>query len=385
MSEPVPPVSSHPPSRWDHLVAVGFVLVLMLPGLALVAGVRPPALENQADAGLPRLDLGALSEPKTYKAIDDYVARRLPGRDVALGAYAALDYGVLRGSTDPDVVVGRGDWLFFVGELAPTCPVNAAALMTQLDTLAVQAKQTGVKVRFAIAPDKHAIYPEQVLNDPPRSQACTDAMRAEVRAGMAARPQIAVDLWAAVLAERTRTDQPLYYNQDSHWTPTGAMPAIEALVDALAPGVWDPAEVTIDGKSRYPMELARLMGQPRDGITPRYVVRPTVTVAETVLPLPVSIHLGSARDIKIHTTSGSTEIVPGTTLVVYDSFLNINRRRIVPWFERTIWVHGDDLRAHPEIAQYLPPIDSIVLVRAERGAYLTDIAELLRPVLDRQP
>ena len=37
-------------------------------------------------------------------------------------------------------------------------------------------------------------------------------------------------------------------------------------------------------------------------------------------------------------------VVPGTTLVVYDSFFNINRQRITPWFERTVWVHAGDLR-----------------------------------------
>lgn len=375
MSDPI----RHPSSRWDRLVALGFVLVLAVPGIATIAGLRPPELENRAEGALPRLDLDSLAQPETYKAIDDYVARNLPARDVAVGAYATLDYEALGGSTDPEVVVGRDDWLFFIGELQPECAINAAALMGQLDAVADQAERTGIEVRFAIAPDKHSIYPEKVREDPPRPEACTDAMRADVRAGMAARPAIAVDLWSVVLAERERTDTPLYYTQDSHWTPTGAMPAIATIVESLAPGVWDPAEITIDGNTRYPMELARLMGKPSDGVTPRYVVRPTVVVEDGVVPTPVD--LGNARDIGMFTSLGTTKVVPGTTLVVYDSFFNINRRRIVPWFERTVWVHAGDLRDHPEIADHLPAIDTIVVVRAERGAYTTDLEELLRPIL----
>ena len=376
MPTPVRP----PTSRWDRLVAVAFVAALAIPGLALIAGIRPPELENRAAGALPTLDAQSLTEPGTYQAIDDYVTRNLPARDVAVDAYATLDYGILGGSTDPDVVLGHDDWLFFAGELMPVCAVTPEALIRALDAVAAQAEATNVQFRFGIAPDKHAIYPEQVRTDPPIPEACTDAARDEVRAAMAARPGIAVDMWTAVLAERARSETPLYFTQDSHWTPDGAMPAIAALVESLAPGVWDPTEIVADGTSRYPMELARLMGKPRDAIVPRYVVRPSVTVEEGVVP--TAVDLGNARDIFDYTTSGTADVVPGTTLIVYDSFFNINRQRIAPWFERSVWVHAGDLRDHPEIADILPPLDSVVLERVERGAYDTDMEQLLRPILE---
>ncbi len=97
--------------------------------------------------------------------------------------------------------------------------------------------------------------------------------------------------------------------------------------------------------------------------------------------LPTSADLGNARDVSVYTTSGSSRVVPGTTLVVYDSFFNIHRRHIVPWFERTIWVHAGDLRLVPEVVDALPAIDTVVLERVERGAYDYDIEQLLRPVL----
>jgi hypothetical protein len=375
------PTPTRPPSsRWDRVVAVAFVAALAVPGLALIAGIRPPELENRAAGALPTLDAQSLTEPGTYQAIDDYVTRNLPARDVAVDAYATLDYGLLGGSTDPDVVLGHDDWLFFAGELMPACVVTPEALIRALDAVAAQAEAANVQFRFGIAPDKHAIYPEKVRTEPPIPEACTDAARDEVRAAMAARPGVAVDMWSAVLAARDRSASPLYFSQDSHWTPDGAMPAIAALVESLAPGVWDASEIIADGTSRYPMELARLMGKPRDAIVPRYVVRPSVTVEESVVP--TTVDLGNARDIFDYTTSGTADVVPGTTLIVYDSFFNINRQRIAPWFERTVWVHAGDLRDHPEIADILPPLDSIVLARVERGAYDTDMEQLLRPVLE---
>jgi SGNH hydrolase-like domain, acetyltransferase AlgX len=377
----MPDQSRLPTSRWDRLVAVAFVASLAVPGLALIAGIRPPELENRAEAALPTVDAESLTEPGTYQAIDDYVTRNLPARDVAVDAYATLDYGLLGGSTDPDVVLGRDDWLFFAGELMPTCVVTPEALIRALDAVAARAEVANMQFRFGIAPDKHAIYPEQVRTDPPMPEACTDAARDEVRAAMAARPDVTVDMWSAVLAERDRSKAPLYFSQDSHWTPHGAMPAIAALVESLAPGVWDPAQITVDGTSRYPMELARLIGKPRDAIVPRYVVRPSVAVEESVLP--TTVELGNAREILVFTTSGTADVVPGTTLVVYDSFLNINRRRIAPWFQRTVWVHAGDLRDHPEIVDIMPTIDTIVLVRVERGAYEMDMEQLLQPVIDQ--
>jgi hypothetical protein len=365
---------------WDRIVAFVFVAALAAPGLALLAGVRPPELENREEAALPGLSLEGLMEPSTYQAVDDYVARSLPARDVAVGAYATLDYEVLGGSTDPDVVVGVGDWLFFAGELRPNCAVTATELMTQLDAVAARAEAAGLRFRFGIAPDKHVVYPERLRHDPPMPVACTDAMRAEVRAGMAARPGSTVDFWTAVLAARDQTSEPLYFDQDSHWTPAGAMAAIRALVDSLEPDVWDPSEITTDGTSRFPMELARLMGKPRDAIIPRYVIRPTVEVVESVIP--TTVDLGNARDLLVFETRGADRVVPGTTLLVYDSFFNINRRRIAPWFERTIWVHAGDLRLHPGLVDVLPAFDTIVLERVERGAYETGVEELLRPVLD---
>ena len=376
MPDPLP----RPANRWDRLVALAFVAALTIPGIALLAGVRPPELENRAEAAFPTLSLESLIEPSTYKAIDDYVARSLPARDVAVGAYATLDYEVLGGSTDPDVVVGVGDWLFFVGELRPTCAVTAGDLLAQWDAVTAAAERAGIRVRFGIAPDKHAIYPERLRPEPRMPVACTDAMRAEVRAGMAARPDSTVDFWTAVMAERERSKTPIYFNQDSHWTPTGAMPAIKALVESLEPGVWDDDEITIDGTSRFPMELARLMGKPRDGIVPRYVVRPTVKVKQTAIA--TTVELGNARDLMVFVTSGSKRVVPGTTLVVYDSFFNINRQRMAPWFERTVWVHAGDLRDHPELVEALPAFDTIVLERVERGAYDTNLERLFRPVLD---
>ena len=235
--------------------------------------------------------------------------------------------------------------------------------------------------RFVIAPDKHVIHPERWRPGDPIPTPCTDTRRDAMRAGMAERPTSTVDLWAPVEAARAAHPEPIYFSQDSHWTPTGALPAIEALVESIAPGTWDASEITVDGTSRFPMELARLMGIPRSAVVPAYVVRPSMKVTRTTVP--TAVHLTNAPDITSYAVTGDGALVPGTTLVVYDSFFNISRPRMVPWFEHTIWVHASDLRDHPELVKDLPTVDRVVVERVERSAYNLDLTRLLAPLTQR--
>ena len=368
-------------TRLERGIAILFVVVCLLPGLALIAGVRPKNLENAAPAAMPTVAPDRLLDSHTYAEIDAFISDNLPGRDRALRTYGELDYGLLGGSASRQVIVGRDDWLFFDGELRPTCRATAAEMLADLDSTAAAAERVGMELRFVVAPDKHGIHPEKVMDDPPWPVPCTDLERPAMRAGFAERPNAAVDLWGPVEAARDAANEPMYFTKDSHWTPTGALAAIEALVESLAPGVWDPTDIGIDGTSTYPMELARLMGVPEDAIVPAYVVRPGVDIEQSTLETDVDMEHAPSID-QYHVT-GTDRLVPGTTLVIYDSFFNISRPRITPWFEHTVWVQLEDLRDQPELVETLPPIDRIIVERVERSAYNLDLPALLAPVFER--
>ena len=369
-------------TRLERVIAILFVIVCLVPGAALIIGIRPLDLDNAAPAAMPTIAPDALLDSHTYADIDAFITDNLPGRDRAVRTYGELDYGLLGGSASRQVLVGRGDWLFFEGELRPTCRETAAAMLADLDVAAAAAADVGLDLRFVVAPDKHSIHPEMVATDPPLPTPCTDRERPSLRAGFADRPGAAVDLWRPIEAARDAASEPMYFTKDSHWTPTGALPAIEALVESLAPGVWDASEIGVDGTSRYPMELARLMGVPEDAVVPAYVIRPDVDVERSALETDVALEHAASID-QYHAT-GTDRLVPGTTLVIYDSFFNINRPRITPWFEHTVWVQLEDLRDHPELAQDLPPIDRVIVERVERSVYNLDLPALLEPIIERE-
>lgn len=367
----------------DRLVAIGFVLVLAVPALALVAGARPAFTENRRPAAFPAVAAEGLVTGKFFAALDRFLADNLPWRDRAVGAYAGVDHELLGGSTNPDVIIGRDDWLFYIRELRPACRSSASEVLAQIDQLAAAAAGRGQQFRFQVAPDKHAAYPDRLPPEISPGQPCTDRQRAGMQAGMAQRPTVAIDAWGPILAER-RADPAAqhYWREDSHWTAAGAMPAIEALVESLAPGTWDPAAVMTDGIQKSPGELATLLGQTAVETAPRTVVRRGGTLDRGALT--TRARLTNAREIP-HYRVGGVPVVPGRTLMVYDSFLGNVQTRVAPWFEESVWVHWQDLLEHPELVADLPDFDTIVVSRAERGTYETDFIRLLQPVLPATP
>jgi SGNH hydrolase-like domain, acetyltransferase AlgX len=372
--------SRRPPDLIDRIVSIGFVVALIVPGIALAAGIRPVDLEGRPRATLPPLDARSLGEPSTYAAIDRWIADRFPGRNEAVGAHAAIDYGVLGGSTTPNVIVGRDGWLFTRTELEPVCDFTADQVLAALDRKAAALAGRGMDLRLVVPPDKHAIYADQVIAGSGLGEACSDERRAAMRTGMAARPDHAIELWTRIAARRAADPAtPLYFKQDTHWTPLGAMIATKALVESLASDVWDDDQMPIEGIAAYDTDLSRLIGLPKKERVPRLVVRPGVKVERSTVS--TSVDLKSARDIGHYQVDRSAKAVEGRTLIIYDSYFRTNEKRIAPWFRDSVWVHADDLKRSPELVDDLPRFDHVVVERVERSVYDIDLDALLAPVI----
>ena len=380
MKDPVPARRLRRPGSWlDLLVSVGFVLGLFVPGVALAAGYRPAGIENRDPAAAPRIGVDSVADGTFFAALDRFVTDNFPLRTQFVAVQAAIDFRVLGGTTNPDVMRGTDDWLFLTGELQPRCDFDVDTLLARVDEAAAALERVGKPFRYVVVPDKHSIYPERVL---PGSAAgsCTDAGRERLRAGLLARPDIAVELWTGLLAEKARDPGvPLYYVQDAHWTTLGATVGIRALVESLAPGTWDDAEVVVGGDQRHSSDLARLIGLPRIEVVLRVQMRPGVTADKRIIDPGVDI--SNSRDIPWFTVRTDRPLVPGRTLFVYDSFFATQMSSIVPWFEESIWVHEGDLFNLPEIATVLPEFDTVVFQRIERSALFTDPASDLRTII----
>jgi hypothetical protein len=387
---PTPGLTAHLPEpaqdrRWrllDRLVVVGFCLGLVVPGLLLAVGRRSAEIENRPLRQLPAFSVGGLLDPAWYTQIDRALTDNDPVRPTAVRLRGEA-YWRLGGTGNPAVVKGRGNWLFSREEIAPVCNRSAADITADLDQIRSEFQAAGQDFRFVLAPDKHAIYPDQLDPDMPYPPACTDARRPDLSAALDARSAWAVNGWAELGRERTANPDgpPLYYLQDSHWTPTGALPAIRALVRSFGPDLWRDADVVSGRRRQSVMDLARQVGLARRESVPAPQIRPSVEITRTEVDLPFKAR--GARAVYRFTASGDATLIPGRTVIVYESFFGLQMAAIAPFFADSTWIHLNDLSSHPEIAQLIGRADRVIFERVERGLYTTKILSLLRPLVSR--
>jgi hypothetical protein len=376
-----PPTAVRARRGRDLAVVAIFMAVLCVPGAAMLAGVRPPLIENRTASTLPPVSVEAMADPAFYLEVDQVVDDAFPLRAAAVASRALIDYRVLGGSTNPEVVVGRSGWLYLAGEVFPRCLWEADEVLATWDGLAAEFREQGIEVRFVVAPDKRTAYPQMLPSAVDGRATCTDTERPAMQAGLAERPDWTADLWDPVLDAIPPGDLHRYYRLDSHWTPEGAEPAIRAMVESIQPGLWDPAPPARVGEADHVGDLSALLGLPERERAPIYD-RPGISVAKA--EIPVSIKRGSVRPVERYSASGSGDVVPGTTLIVYDSFMRIIMDDVAPWFEDSVWLHVDDLSRHGELAAQMPAFDRLIIERGERLAYLTAYEPVLRDLLERR-
>lgn len=362
--------------RLDRLTILAFVVLLPLPALMMLGGARSKPIENRPLHAPLAVSVEGLGDPAWYAALDRAIGDRVAfrARAVAIRGRAVMALG---GSPNPEVVRGTGDWLFSAEELFPTCNFTANEIATQLDAARAAFAAAGKPFYFVLAPDKRVIYPDRRRPDDGLGPACTDRERPALSAALDDRAAWATNGWTALAAAREAggSAEPLYFEQDTHWTPTGAMVAIRGLIMSIDPSLWSDADVVTDGTKPYLPDLARLVGIRRVEHVIEPTVRPGMTVSRTQLPVPVEIE--NARGVFRYTATGDRPTVPGRTAIVYDSFFGINRSRIAPFFEESVWIHQGDLYNHPELGAAAGPFDRVILERAERGVYLQDLEKQL--------
>lgn len=381
LSGHLPPPS--PSARWrllDRLVVVLFCLGLLVPAALMVARIRPAAIENRPLLEPPSLAVGSLLDTSWYAAMDRFLADNVAVRPLAVRIRGEA-YWRLGGTGNPAVVRGVGPWVFTREELDPDCEMAPTDIASALDRADAALAAAGQDFRFLVAPDKHAIYPDKLDPAGPYGPACSDLRRPEMEAALVARPAFTIDGWSAVRAERAaHPDGPLlYYTEDTHWTTSGAIPVIRDLVRSLGPDLWRDDDVVSTRSRRVAMDLARQMGLRRSESVPVIAVRPTMQVVRTAIDLPLGTK--NARDVYRITATGDRPVVPGRTIVVYDSFFGLNMLAVGPFFAESIWIHIGDLQNHPELAGLIGRADRVILERVERGLYSTSIDELLRPLV----
>ena len=211
--------------RTARVIVLAFVAVTGAPLLAGVAGIAREKPQAEVSDGSP--------SHSARRWLDEY-DQRFAFRAALIHRYALTSFA-LGMSPSPTVLEGRDGWLYYADDSAlddyiSADPMSQEELDAWRDSI-VQTRDTlralGIAYVFAVAPDKHVIYPEHMptsirrLRQEYRLQELTDYLRRTTDVAV-------VDLRQPLLEAKAR--EQVYFRTDTHWDEAGAYVAYRELL-----------------------------------------------------------------------------------------------------------------------------------------------------------
>jgi hypothetical protein len=259
-----------------RFISIVFVCLTALPFAATIGGVdgADPGAENREMAPFPARP-GNWGSLGTYgddlgRWFDDHFAFR--SRLVRWHGEARLFW--MGASPSTSVIVGRDGWLFYADDSATEDYISATPFTPgELDEWRRTLEHTRTALAahdtafvFAVAPDKHGVYPEYMPSSlkraglPPRSQQLIDdlAARSEVRS---------IDLLPVLLEAKAR--ERVYHLTDTHWNARGAFAAYQRIITEVhrqvpaVPAAWLRSDFTERTRRVDGLDLAGMIGLTR--------------------------------------------------------------------------------------------------------------------------
>lgn len=255
--------------------------------------------------------------------------------------HAILKVRGLHTSSNPEVLLGKNDWLFLDSERVlefhrhtqPFTKDQLSAWIQTLESRQSYLSEKGIAYAFIVTPNKHSIYPEQL----PESVAAgspetrTDQLKNALNARISG-----IDFIDVRSALRQKSaNPPLFYRSDTHWNAAGAWFASVAVADQLG-RLLAPLDTPFTYNKIGGGDLARMLGLAASWTDldpwPEHWTSPLVD------------ELGRALVWKTQDVEGRNRVVAinpkgiGTALVFRDSF----GEALIPWismlFHRTVWL-----------------------------------------------
>ncbi len=312
------------------VVAAATAMLLFAPGVAWVAGARGRPADNTAPVAFSGFDPGWSS----LSAFGKYLGDRLPLRAPAIRSDGWIDEHVFRedpafgGSASPEVMRGAKNQLFFREDFTRSCrPWNTvAADMSSLSRIATLIADSGRDIVTMVAPNKSTVLSDSLPKRFPERE-CWETYRDELWAALDTSTIPGwLDVRGLLVNRRSATNHPLYLSGDSHWDSEGSLVAVHALIETLAPGLFDDAEIVNTGMRTYTGDLAFLTGMPRPARTE------VLEVQRDGVGRVSGVEIGNYETRWVNSAQ-SAKLIPGRTVIVGDSFAVRALEQIVPYFE----------------------------------------------------
>ncbi|HEX6359841.1 alginate O-acetyltransferase AlgX-related protein [Actinophytocola sp.] len=322
------------------------------PALLWVFGARATEIENHKLAEFPGFDLTGYDAWATdnlaFRAaavnITDWVSRTFFGEPAPFdqGGGGGTPSGPLPGSpsepeekqddptqTDPtegetngsgqagfrQVVEGSDGWLYYgpdaLSKCQPLKPLNET--VAQLAKLRDVVESSGRTFVLVVVPDKSTMVPEHLPATYPGKD-CAAPVTPELWQQVVTIGG-AIDMRPRLAAVADRSDQPVYYPQDTHWTTEGALEMIKTVATEVKPGITKTWKIQQKDKTSGTADLPPLIGKDGTNRITNYRLKPDGRydrVRKNTADLLAPRHYESKR---------LTGMVNEPTAVLGDSFL----------------------------------------------------------------
>ena len=299
--------------------SVGLLAIWLIPGDA-------PGAQNRDPLDFPTLSPEALVDKATFQEMDAALRDRVGAQVGVSAALGDVSVHLLGRSPTPGALLGSDRQPFYTEDLTRPCretedTMNVIKAELVANYTAMDA--AGKYVLFMVAPDKSSMRRADLDAVSPDLLRCSDFVRSHIEAWEAEAQLPLITLWKPV-AELDTLPGGAYMRNDTHWNTAGSLAMSHALMERLAADGQAPTSlledlehpVVSDGID-FTGDLNMLMGVADvDQRTTASFLRPdVVTQAEMTV--------GPTGTDQFHFTSTSTTsaLVPGKTLILGDSFL----------------------------------------------------------------
>ncbi|MFY1635012.1 alginate O-acetyltransferase AlgX-related protein [Solwaraspora sp. WMMB335] len=365
---------------------VGTLAVLLLTPTMLSIRGGDEAVENRVPVPFPEIAPATVLDTETYRQVDAALRDRLTLRRFVIKAVGKAGYDGLGYSFNTNAYIGEDRTPFLADDFTKPCntPFDAAAVDARLRSLEQTARQAGKDVLFVIAPDKSSVLRHKLGPMADALMVCADPVREQSQARWGDDPTgPVVTLWPQFAAAERAEPGRVWQHGDSHWSYQGAMMFTREVIDRLvargeapeqlrgAPGAEQRPDRSLEG------DLYRLMGIPRKEKVANWVVRREgVTVDTSTLPTV------TGRGLRTRTTSApaGTPMVPGRTLVVYDSFFYVAELQMAPYFAEMSALHWDDFLPMAREGR-IPDFDRVIFQSVQRSWPQRSVDQLPDPTV----
>ena len=308
--------------------------------------------------------------PQKFKKIDDYLVDRFPYRGQFISRKLYFDVSIGFRNNFKTIEVGRDGWLFLKEDSGSWFQdqTRVDTFFKNLGDLIIDLEERGKKVLFVVTPPKQIIYPEYLGEKSISYVKGNDQKLADFFNRLTnLNSERVPDLRAKILEDKAKTNELLYFPDDSHHSFVGSMIMGKIIVDYFSPGLWDSAHFKEEPTTRVG-DLVKSLGIRRtensaNSIT---ILREGIETEKILVDQEFWYSSLFYRSV----AKNDEKLIGGKTLIINDSFIGVYLRDpLSMFFEDVHFTYSLGLTAEGW-NELVEPYDNIVFQSVSRHAAL---------------